>query len=156
MGGTTSRRADSTSAAAVLTPGQAATVSLDLLTELGRVGQRIDLDHHADKPPLTWYVELRSPTGQLLSRCDPATGALTAVPQRPPVWPAEPDPPELQHATAVLWVQGTGQARVSAAVHTAWFVAASRGFDAGVVMGLEKDPAGTTRVAALTLGDPPP
>jgi hypothetical protein len=129
--------------------------SRSLVADLVWVGQRTDLDHFAGWPPLAWYLQSnRSSDGaQRLALCDPVTGGLIDQPRRPDDLPdTTPLPPELAGAGAVLWVSGTGQSRVSAAVHTVWYAALSRGIDAAVIVGLEPQRHSSTRVGALGLG----
>jgi hypothetical protein len=133
----------------------AARPSRSLVADLVWVGQRTDLDHFAGWPPLAWYLQInRSSDGaQQLALCDPVTGGLIDQPRPPDDLPDTTTlPPELAGAGAVLWVSGTGQSRVSAAVHTVWYAALSRGIDAAVIVGLGPRLHSSTRVGALGLG----
>lgn len=129
--------------------------SRPVVTDLVWVGQRADLDHFPGWPPLHWYLQScrASDDEERLALCDPVTGDLTARRDPPRDLPDTANlPPELAGAACVLWVTGTGQSRVSAAVHTVWYTALSRGVDAAVVVGLEPERHAGTNVAALGLG----
>lgn len=138
-------------------------LGLPVVVELALVAHRADQQHQVTSPALTWvlqsadllddapHVAVVDPDSgrvSIVRHCDdlPRSGAIHTLADLKQI------PEELTGATAVLWVSGPGHVRVSAAAHTAWLAALNRGVDAAVLVGLERDPGASVRLAALGIG----